>query len=129
MADSTDYVKWLNRAEQDLRLIEIIYNEDLEGLEDSFCYMCQQASEKLLKALIVKNEKRVPKSHDLLFLLGLCNKHDGSLSKLTDALMVLNEYSVSARYPSDFEDKRTIEEAKEAYAYIIEVRKAIAINL
>jgi len=88
--------------------------------------MCQQASEKLLKALIIKNEKRVPKSHDLLFLLGLCNKHDASLSKLTDALMVLNEYSVSARYPSDFEDKRTIEEAKEAYTYIIEVRKAIA---
>ena len=90
MADSTDYVKWLNRAEQDLRLIEIIYSEDLEGLEDSFCYMCQQASEKLLKALIVKNEKRVPKSHDLLFLLGLCNKHDASLSKLTDALLSTN---------------------------------------
>lgn len=125
MVDSTDYAKWLSRAEQDLKLINIIYNGDLEGLEDSFCYMCQQASEKLLKAFIVKNEKKVPKSHDLLFLLGICNKYDSTLSKLTDALMVLNEYSVSARYPSDFEDKRTIEEAKEAYDFTIEVRKAI----
>ncbi len=129
MADSTDYFKWLNRAEQDFRLIEIIFNENIEGLEDSFCYMCQQASEKLLKALIVKNEKRVPRSHDLLFLLGLCKKHDASLSKLTDALMVLNEYSVSARYPSDFEDERTIEESNEAYNYMIEVRRAIVIKL
>lgn len=125
MADSTDYTKWLERAEQDLRLIEIIYKEGLAGLEDSFCYMCQQAAEKLLKAFIIKNEKSVPRSHELLYLLGICKKYDAAILALTDALTVLNEYSVSARYPSDFEDKRNVEEAKEAYKYIIEVRNVI----
>jgi len=91
MADSTDYAKWLDRARQDLKLIEIIYEEGLEGLEDSFCYMCQQAAEKLLKAFIVKNEKNGPRSHDLVFLLGLCKKYDDSLIKLVDALTVLND--------------------------------------
>lgn len=125
MADSTDYTKWLDRAKQDLKLIEVIYKEGLEGLEDSFCYTCQQAAEKLLKAFIIKNEKNVPRSHDLLFLLGLCKKYNDSVLKLTDELTVLNEYSVSARYPNDFEDKRSIEEAKEAYSFINEVKNVI----
>ena len=125
MADSTDYTKWMDRACQDLRLIEVINKEGLEGLEDSFCYMCQQAAEKLLKAFIVKNEKSVPRSHDLLYLLGICKKYDSAVLALTDALTVLNEYSVSARYPSDFEDIRTVEEAEEAYSFIIEVRNTI----
>jgi hypothetical protein len=38
MADSTDYLKWLERAEQDLKLVDIIFKEGLKGLEDSFCY-------------------------------------------------------------------------------------------
>ena len=125
MADSTDYSKWLERAGQDLRLIDVIYREGLHGLEDSFCYMCQQAAEKLLKAFIVKKEKCAPRSHDLLYLLGMCKNYDAAVLALTDALTVLNEYSVSARYPSDFDDKRTIEEANEAYNFIIEVKNFI----
>ena len=125
MADSTDYTKWVERAGQDLRLIEVIYKEGLEGLEDSFCYMCQQAAEKLLKAFIVKNEKSLPRSHDLLYLLGLCKEYNKDVLTLTDALTALNEYSVSAGYPSDFNDNRTEEEAKEAYNFIIEVKNHI----
>lgn len=129
MADSTDYTKWLDRAGQDLKLIEVIYKEGLEGLEDSFCYTCQQAAEKLLKAFIVKNEKNAPRSHDLLYLLGVYKKHDDSVLSLTDALTILNEYSVSARYPNDFEDKRTIDEAKEAYGCISEVKNVIKASI
>ena len=70
MADSTDYTKWLERANQDFRLIEIINREGIIGLEDSFCYICHQCAEKFLKAFIIKHEKTAPKSHDLLFLLG-----------------------------------------------------------
>ena len=125
MADSADYTKWVERAGQDLRLIEVIYKEGLEGLEDSFCYMCQQAAEKLLKAFIVKNEKSVPRSHDLLYLLRLCKEYNEEVLTLTDALTALNEYSISARYPSDFDDNRTEEEAKEAYNFIIEVKNVI----
>ena len=125
MADSTDYRKWLQRASQDLRLADIIKKDGIQGLEDAFCYICHQATEKLLKAYIVKQEKVAPRSHDLLFLLGKCKKFDASLMRITDNLTILNEYSVSSRYPGDFDDKRTIEDAKEAYQCICEIKKLL----
>ena len=64
----------------------------------------------------------MPRSHDLLYLLGICKKYDLTVLTLTDAFTVLNEFSVSASYPSDFEEKRTVEEVKEAYVLIIEIR-------
>ena len=52
MADSTDFAKWLERAGQDLKLVDVIYKESLEGFEDPFCYICQQAAEILSILLI-----------------------------------------------------------------------------
>jgi HEPN domain-containing protein len=127
MADSTDYRKWLERARQDLKLLEVVYLGGLNGIEDSFCYICHQAAEKLMKAFLVKHEKTVPMTHDLLFLLGKCLKYQNSLSKLLNSLTILNEYAVAARYPSDFEDKRTIEDAKEAYACISEINRELSV--
>lgn len=39
MADSTDYRKWVERAKQDLKILEVVYTEGLDGMEDSFCYI------------------------------------------------------------------------------------------
>ena len=128
MIDSADYKKWLGRARQDMKMLELIYNEGLEGMADSFCYICHQAIEKLLKAYIIKYEKMAPKSHDLLFLLGKCIRFNNQLIELTDPLMVLNEYAVSARYPDDFDDQRTVEDAKEAYGYALEVEKELMLR-
>jgi HEPN domain-containing protein len=127
MADSTDHRKWFERAKQDLKMISLVYTEGLNGMEDSFCYLCHQAAEKLLKALLLKYEKTAPKSHDLIFLLGKCQIYENSLSKLLNSLTILNEYSVAARYPNDFEDKRTIEDAKEAYTCISEVNNELSL--
>jgi HEPN domain-containing protein len=126
MADSTDYRRWVERIKQDLKLLGVIYNEGLEGMEDSFCYICHQAAEKLLKAFLVKYGKTTaPKTHDLVFLLGKCMKHESSLSVLENPLMILNEYAVSARYPGDFDDERTVEEARDAYVYLGQLEKEI----
>ena len=65
------------------------------------------------------------KSHDLVFLLGKCVEFNSGVNALTDAVTVLNEYSVSARYPNDFEDTRTIEDAKEAYELFTQVYNEI----
>jgi len=73
----------------------------------------------------VKQEKVAPKSHDLLFLLGKSKKFNESLMKIADNLTILNEYSVSARYPGDFDDKRTIEDAREAYQCICEIKNIL----
>jgi HEPN domain-containing protein len=125
MAGSTDYIKWLNRASQDIKMIESIKDDGLEGMEDSFCYLCHQAVEKLLKALVIKEEKSVQKTHDLGFLLGKCGKYHKQLSDFKDKITILNEYAVSARYPDDFGEKRTINDAEEAYNYVKEIDTVI----
>ena len=75
MADSTDYRKWVERARQDLKILDVIYTEGLDGMEDSFSYICHQAAEKLLKAFLMKYSKSSPQTHDLVFLLGKCKSH------------------------------------------------------
>lgn len=125
MADSTDFRKWLERAGQDLRLIEVIKKDGVGGLEESFCYTCNQAAEKLLKSYLLKREHWTPRTHDLVYLLSRCVHSAKSLRELQDEMMVLNEYSVSARYPSDFEEARTPEEAEEAYVCITTINTAL----
>jgi hypothetical protein len=57
--------------------------------------------------------------------LGKCIRYEPSLKELEDAAVTLNEYSVSARYPSDFGDKRTVEEAEEAYGFVKKIKEYI----
>lgn len=49
MVDSIDYKKWFSRAEQDTKVLEYILDEGICGLEDTFCYLCQQAAERYIK--------------------------------------------------------------------------------
>jgi len=125
MVDSTDYRKWLERAEQDYRIVNIIREEGLHGVEDSFCYICHQAAEKLLKAFLLYNLESVPKTHDLIFLLERSKAYDPSLEEFFDGISILNEYAVSARYPVDFETSRTTKEAEEAFEILENLRHEI----
>lgn len=129
MADSTDYRKWLSRANQDIKVVEIIQSEGIAGLEDAFCYMSHQASEKLLKAFLLFHGERPYKTHDLIYLLKKCSKYDKSLRKVFDDASVLNEYAISTRYPSDFEDERTVKEAKAAYKHMINIRDKVMTSI
>lgn len=125
MADSTDYRKWISRANQDVKVVEIIKTEGMEGLEDSSCYMSHQASEKLLKSFLLYHSERLYRTHDLIYLLKKCTRYDKSLKQIFDDASVLNEYAVSTRYPSDFGDKRTLDEAKAAYTHMMNIKTKI----
>ncbi len=37
----------------------------------------------------------------------------------------LNAYAVAARYPNDFEDSRSIQDARDAYGFIVEILDAV----
>ncbi|MDO6353824.1 HEPN domain-containing protein [Caloramator sp. CAR-1] len=125
MVDSTDYKKWLQRAQQDLKVIELINKEGIEGIEDTFCYLCQQAAEKYLKAFILYNNQLIIKTHDLVYLLNISKRYAEELKSLFDDVVLLNEYTISARYPSDFDDKRTVEDANLAYESLINIKNAV----
>lgn len=120
MADSTSYKDWVDRAEQDLRLLRTLNKNGFEGMEDAVCYNCQQAIEKLLKAYLLMKSNRLLKTHDLVYLLGECTKIDKAFNEFFDSLTVLNQYAVAARYPGDFSGHRSIQEANDSFEYVEE---------
>ena len=57
--------RWFEKAKRDLEVAEYLFN----GHKYEECsFFSQQSVEKSLKALILKKEKRIIKTHDLLFL-------------------------------------------------------------
>ncbi|RKY97889.1 MAG: hypothetical protein DRQ10_08045 [Candidatus Hydrothermota bacterium] len=121
--DAKDPERWLSYAKEDLfaaeKLIEF-------GSYRASCFHAHQAVEKALKALIVRELKQVPKTHDLPYLWGIVVKE--KLSDLTiepKMLSFLNLIYASSRYPDDFglmpHGEPTKEDAERAVAYAKEI--------
>ncbi len=62
-------------------------------------FHAQQASEKALKAYLVFQSIRVPKSHDIGDLVALIELKDKNLSELLKPCLELTDYAVAYRYP------------------------------
>ena len=119
----SNYLEWIAKAENDLLNIE--NNLAAERVPwDSVCFHAQQAAEKLLKAFLVERGEMPTKTHDLLFLLRLCMRHDPALSRLKEDCRGLNGYDATARYPGivteEREARRTFEAARRVRSAILE---------
>jgi HEPN domain-containing protein len=125
MADSTDYKMCLKRADQDMLMAEIVLSQGGKGLEEAICYTCQQAAEKFLKAFILYNTHEMMRTHDLRFLLGKCIEINSTFSSIEENVKILNEYSVAARYPGDFVESYTLDDARQAYEHAIAIKNKI----
>ena len=89
---------WLAVVDDDLR--QVVNN--LEGPMPSLsgaAYHCQQAAEKLVKALLAQSAIVFPKSHDIAALVALLPA-DHRLKQRVRALEKLTPYGVAYRYPS-----------------------------
>lgn len=115
---------WMVKAKGDLAVARLL----IEGIEphlDSGVYHCQQAAEKLLKALLTLDENLFPKSHNLRILLDLALPRHPELSTLIDACLVLTPYATEFRYPGDIlEPDRS--EAVEAFHHAEDILNAVA---
>ena len=89
---------------------------------DAVCFHAQQCAEKYLKAVLQENDKQIPKIHNLIELMLLCEKMDGTFEMLRADLVVLERFSVGVRYPGDAAEK---EDAQSAYAAARTVRTFI----
>lgn len=114
---------WLKQAEEDLRYAN-------EALKDGFyswvCFACQQAAEKALKSVIVEREGELEKTHRLLRLADLAQKHVMQLTEVRDKLDVLNQYYGATRYADLHSSAAPYEQydesmAKEAIEYAVEI--------
>jgi len=81
---------------------------------DTVCFHCQQAAEKLLKAVLAARGVPPPRTHMLSLLLDGIAASIPSVETLRDDLAILTPYAVAARYPDDDGAMPTMEDAREA---------------
>ncbi len=99
--DQNDYLKtWLFRANEDIAVIEKLFESEPELYASTICFHAQQAVEKFLKAFLVFHNIDFPKTHDLDYLLFECKKLDAKNFDID--LGSLTDFGVSIRYPDDF---------------------------
>ncbi|MBM4308689.1 MAG: HEPN domain-containing protein [Deltaproteobacteria bacterium] len=88
--------EWLNRAQSNLALAKTegsgIYLEDL-------CFHAQQAAEKAVKALLIKQAVEFPYVHDLAELLTLLEQKGVILPEKVKQGEKLTRFAVFTRYP------------------------------
>ena len=112
-ADSTDYKDWLIIADNDYKF----GNVSLEEFDEFYAligYHFQQAGEKYLKAYIIKNNLDFKKTHDLPFLLSVCQNYEAEFEDLKEECSFLNRLSVDTRYPAVYDIGATKEDAEQA---------------
>jgi len=98
--------RWIEKAKDDLKKAKDNFNIKNYDLTS---FLCQQAVEKALKAVLIEKTKRFPKIHDLV-RLGKLAKIDKKLLKDCEKLTFVY---VETRYPDINIRKYDKEEAKE----------------
>jgi len=89
---------WIISAEYDLETAQSMFSSKRYLYA---VFMCHLSLEKILKAKVQSNIKKMPpKTHDLLYLLELSNLTIDADKK--EFLTELSNISVVTRYPSDF---------------------------
>ncbi len=93
---------WVSKAADDLRIARHSLKMESPPLW-AVAYHLQQAVEKALKAVLVRNLAHFPKTHDIRLLLDLCLPYLPVSSDWSEAAGRLTEYGILARYPSAVE--------------------------
>ncbi|MCD6342794.1 MAG: HEPN domain-containing protein [Spirochaetaceae bacterium] len=118
-----DYNDWIKRAINSLYLAKVDKTENI--VFEDLCFHAQQAVEKGLKAILIKNNVEPPRTHNLIFLLNQVSKIQDIPEKAA-SIINLEEYSVLTRYPGDYqpigedEYKASVRTAEEALGWIVE---------
>ena len=96
----------MKKAESDHRVAVGLETGVIPSASDQICYLCQQSAEKYLKALLEEAGQSIPKTHDLLVLLGLVQTQHPSIVAVRRGLSVLIRYGIAPRYPGFSASKR-----------------------
>lgn len=90
---------WVAKAEADWKGAGDLSRRRRDPLPELVCFLCQQCTEKYLKAFLLLHGQKPPRVHDLVQLLKLASLHDPSLVRFLAAATPLNAYAVQIRYP------------------------------
>jgi HEPN domain-containing protein len=89
---------WLRKARNDWVSCKRIMQPE-PAATDTAAFHCQQAVEKTLKAYLVSAGTPFEKTHDLGYLLELCERTDTAFAELRDKAEPLTLFAVGFRYP------------------------------
>lgn len=115
MADFlTQYEILFIKAKADLEAANVLYDKLLKGNSgldlEVICFHLQQSAEKLMKAVLSKNQINYPKVHDLETLNNLLIENNIDLHTNPELLVELNDYAVEGRYAIMHEELDSIKE-------------------
>jgi len=116
--------RWIEKAKEDIKAAKLLldFSADLNSI---VCFHAQQAVEKALKAFLTKAGIRTGRTHDIGFLLRLCEEQDEEFRNLpTEELSRLSFYAVQIRYPENYytpsreEAKKAVDIAEELISFV-----------
>lgn len=123
---------WLGSASADLAAARALLGHDEEGVEaSSVAFHAQQAAEKAIKAILIRERLPVPPRHDIGVLLNALP--DSGRSQFDGRATRLTKYAAGVRYPAGIDDPMNLgeevswAEAQEALA-IAESVVAVAVG-
>lgn len=90
-------IEWMDKAEGDWNAAQQLNRVRKDPNFDSVCFHCQQCVEKYLKARLEEAGANVPKTHDLIKLLGLAIVLESKWVALHPLIATLNPYAVGYR--------------------------------
>ena len=114
--------EWISKAEGDFLTAGRELRARKSPNYDAVCFHAQQCAEKYLKGILQENEKHIPKIHNLIELMLLCEELDSSFEMLRADFVTMERFSVRTRYPGETAEKG---DAQSAYAAARTTRKFI----
>ena len=122
--------RWFAFADEDLLVAERAMED---GIFNQVCFHAQQGVEKCLKGFLQSHGHRVPKTHHLSELLGLCVELERSFGQFQEECLLLDRYYIPTRYPDALpgtkpEGLPNRDDAAEALEILRRLRKMIAEN-
>jgi HEPN domain-containing protein len=104
--------EWLTYARADLVAAELLLAHEDETVPRIVCFHAQQSAEKALKALLVAEQIRFERTHDLVAVFELIPS-SLRMDVDTETLSALSTWAVDPRYPGDLPEA-TLADAREA---------------
>jgi HEPN domain-containing protein len=114
--------EWIAKAEGDFATAQREFRVRRAPNYDAVCFHAQQCAEKYLKAYLIAQKNDPPRIHNLIELLKLCVKLDGTFELTRPAMESLNAFAVVVRYPRAFATK---DEARDAVKQMKQVREFV----
>lgn len=85
---------WFEFASEDLKMAELAFTEKIYN---QVCFHSQQCIEKVLKGLMIYNNRMHPQSHKLADLLSALPR--APVDDLRDDILLIDRFYIPTRYP------------------------------